>query len=353
MISKFCSTRSGREPHRGLVHQQQPRPRHQRAAHRDHLLLAARERAGELARAARRRAGRARRRARSPRRSPPLAQVGAHLEVLEHRHRREQAAVLGHDRDPACGSGAGRRRSLTSSPANQHAAAARAHDARGSSSASSTCPRRCRRAGRRARRRRPCSDDPLEDVDRPVVGVDVVELEQQRRRPLAAPPARSFLRASAAFDAEVGLDHARVGWRPPRRCPRRSSRRGRARRRGRRSPRRRACRARSRGSCSRPRRAAAPISSVISWVSTGFIPAAGSSSSSSRGAGRRRARDLEPPAVGVGEAVGGLVEAVAHQALAEEAEPLLGAARRSRAPRGAPAACAGSSARIPSRACAP
>ena len=39
---------------------------------------------------------------------------------------------------------------------------------------------------------------------------------------------------------------------------------------------------------------------------------------------RRRAGDLEPAAVGVGEAVGGLVPAVAHQPLAEEREPLLG-----------------------------
>ena len=37
-----------REAHRRLVHQQQLRLRHQRAAHRDHLLLAARQRAGEL-----------------------------------------------------------------------------------------------------------------------------------------------------------------------------------------------------------------------------------------------------------------------------------------------------------------
>src|SRR6267378_3932111 len=38
-----------REPHRGLVHQQEPGRGHQRAADRQHLLLAAGERAGELA----------------------------------------------------------------------------------------------------------------------------------------------------------------------------------------------------------------------------------------------------------------------------------------------------------------
>ena len=40
---------------------------------------------------------------------------------------------------------------------------------------------------------------------------------------------------------------------------------------------------------------------------------------------RHRAGDLQAPAVGVGEDVGGLVEAVALQALAEEAEHVLGA----------------------------
>src|SRR3954453_15938370 len=38
-----------REPHRRLVHEQKLRLRHQRAAHRDHLLLAARESPGQLA----------------------------------------------------------------------------------------------------------------------------------------------------------------------------------------------------------------------------------------------------------------------------------------------------------------
>jgi len=37
-----------RQPERGLVEEQQPRPRHQRAADREHLLLAAREGAGDL-----------------------------------------------------------------------------------------------------------------------------------------------------------------------------------------------------------------------------------------------------------------------------------------------------------------
>ena len=38
----------GREPERGLVEHDELRPRHQRAADREHLLLAARQRAGGL-----------------------------------------------------------------------------------------------------------------------------------------------------------------------------------------------------------------------------------------------------------------------------------------------------------------
>ena len=41
-------TRAGGEAHRGLVHQQESGPRHERAAHREHLLLAAGERAPGL-----------------------------------------------------------------------------------------------------------------------------------------------------------------------------------------------------------------------------------------------------------------------------------------------------------------
>ena len=55
-----------RQAHRRLVHQQQLRVRHQRAPHRDHLLLAARRASRRAGRAARAAAGRACRRARSP-----------------------------------------------------------------------------------------------------------------------------------------------------------------------------------------------------------------------------------------------------------------------------------------------
>src|SRR2546429_6870550 len=44
----FPYTTLFRSPQRGLVQEQQPRPAHERAAHGQHLLLAPRERAGEL-----------------------------------------------------------------------------------------------------------------------------------------------------------------------------------------------------------------------------------------------------------------------------------------------------------------
>ena len=90
-----------RQPHRRFVHEEQLRARHQSATHGDHLLLASGERPREL--------------------RPSLVeqweecvdalevflpalrvpdQVGAHLEVLEHRHRPEEPAVLRDDRHP-------------------------------------------------------------------------------------------------------------------------------------------------------------------------------------------------------------------------------------------------------------
>src|SRR5262249_42343659 len=85
----------GRQPERWLVEHQQGRARHQRAADREHLLLAAAERAGELAPALAQ--------AREPlehlaeRALDGLAvapAVGAHLEVLEHGHLRKEPPPL-------------------------------------------------------------------------------------------------------------------------------------------------------------------------------------------------------------------------------------------------------------------
>ena len=100
-----------RQSHRGLVHAQQARPRHQRARHRDHLLLASRQRTGDLVEAFADAWEQA---------EHPLeigcdlclvdAGEGAHLEILEHRHAREQAARFGHGRDAAADPLGGRER---------------------------------------------------------------------------------------------------------------------------------------------------------------------------------------------------------------------------------------------------
>ena len=66
------------------------------------------------------------------------------------------------------------------------------------------------------------------------------------------------------------------------------------------------------------------MSSVISCVSTGFMPGRRLVEQEDARLRRRRASDLEPAAVRVREAVGRLVPAVAHQPLAEEGELLLG-----------------------------
>src|SRR6266566_872281 len=90
-----------RQAHRRLVHQQQLRACHQRATHRNHLLLAPGQSAGELA------ASFVQER---EERVDPLEvllasfrvpdEIRTHLEVLQHRHRPEEPAVLGNDRHP-------------------------------------------------------------------------------------------------------------------------------------------------------------------------------------------------------------------------------------------------------------
>src|SRR2546428_340751 len=99
----------GGEPERGLVEQEEPRPRHQGAADRRHLLLAARERAGELPPPLRE----AREELQDARKGlwpPPaaLGRAGAQLEVLPHGHRGEELAPLRDVGDPAGDDGGGR-----------------------------------------------------------------------------------------------------------------------------------------------------------------------------------------------------------------------------------------------------
>ena len=92
-----------REAERRLVEQQQLRPRHQRARDRQHLLLAARQRAGALLHALLAAAETSvKPRSRSLLdRCLVLREIGAHLEVLEHRQVGEDAAPFGRHRDAA------------------------------------------------------------------------------------------------------------------------------------------------------------------------------------------------------------------------------------------------------------
>src|SRR5437773_8930917 len=89
------------EPHRRLVEQQHDRSRHERASDREHLLLAARQRAGALREALLEaweelvdalEVLRDLRWGIAPR-------IGAHLEVLFHRHTREDPPALGRVRE--------------------------------------------------------------------------------------------------------------------------------------------------------------------------------------------------------------------------------------------------------------
>ena len=166
-----------REAHRRLVHQQQPRPRHQRAPDREHLLLAARQRAAVLV-------------------GPLLEAREQRVDALEVGCRTPRPALRGACRRPSPGSptrSCARRCGATPAPARcrggrsprwrgGRCAACRtrrcprsAAPCRGSSSAWSTCPRRCRRAGRRSRRGWTSRLTLVQDADRAVAGDDVGE----------------------------------------------------------------------------------------------------------------------------------------------------------------------------------
>ena len=192
--------------------------RHQRAADREHLLLAAGHRARLLRLALLAGAGTARRRARGRRRcSRVAAQVGAELEVLAHGHAREAAAGP---------------RATARCPSRTISCGGVLRDLLARRSGSSPS-----RGGVRPEIERSVVDlpaplepisvtlspsstverDALERLDVAVVGVDVLDLEERHRR-------------SARLAACRGRPRRRAGWRAPRRArPRRSSRRGRAR----------------------------------------------------------------------------------------------------------------------------
>ncbi len=142
-----------REPFRRLVHQQHARIAHQRAADREHLLLAARERAGGLLLALLQAREHSNTRSRSTGACSPRGARCATIEVLAHRQRREDAPPLRHEADALA------RNRLRRQPRDRLAeqadlALARRQEADRSRSCRSSCRRRC---GRAARARCPAS----------------------------------------------------------------------------------------------------------------------------------------------------------------------------------------------------
>ena len=149
---------------------------HERPPHRDHLLLAARERARQL------RAALVQQREEGVDTLEVLlaalavaVQVRTHLQVLEHRHRPEEATILGHDRHAAADPVA-RRPSGHVLAAEDDRAGARPHEPQD------------RLQRRRLPRRVPAEQGHelalahlqlhvLKDVDQAVVGVDPRQLE--------------------------------------------------------------------------------------------------------------------------------------------------------------------------------
>ena len=94
MTSKICFTISGAKPERWFVEHQQLRAAHQRAPNRQHLLLAARQGAAALVQPLLE--------ARKQRRDAleillevcAAVDLGAHLQVFEHGHAREDAPAF-------------------------------------------------------------------------------------------------------------------------------------------------------------------------------------------------------------------------------------------------------------------
>src|SRR4051812_33431071 len=172
------------QSHGRLVHEQQLRLGHESSSHGHHLLLAAGERPGELGAALVQKREEVVDAVVGFVRAAAL-QVGAHLEVLAHGHRREEPPVLGHDRDPLPDPVARRpRRHILAREA--HAAVSRPHDAehrlQGRRLARRVAPEQADELARRH-----LEVHALEDVDRPVVRVDGLEPQEGLgRRPVPA-----------------------------------------------------------------------------------------------------------------------------------------------------------------------
>ncbi len=276
-------TTIGARPSDGSSSRSDARLRHQRPADREHLLLAAGERARRLAQPLLQ----AREQGEDPleigRDAAVPARVGAHLEVLGTVRFAKTLRPSG-TMDEAARARAGASGWRVGSPSNR------------------TSPARARtRPGDRAQRRRLAG----------AVGADQghdLALGQRQRHALervdGAVGHRQVRgpRGSRSRAPQVRLDHLRVALDLGRRPDRRSSRRSRSPASSRRCPSRPSCCARREGWSCRTRRGASGSSSISSCDSWGFMPAAGSSSSSSLRLGRERAGDLEPPLAAVGQA---------------------------------------------------
>ena len=128
-----------------------PGPRHEGAADRQHLLLAAGQRAAHLRDPLLQAREQLEHALEVLRRCSPLAPgVSAHLEVLADGQAGEDPAALRHWRDAAPHDVVGRRRRAMRSPSKRDRALA-GRSSRRSSSASSSCRRRWRRSARRSR----------------------------------------------------------------------------------------------------------------------------------------------------------------------------------------------------------
>src|SRR6185437_8545936 len=262
-----------RQPHRRLVHEEQLRARHQRATHGDHLLLSS----GECPRELRPSLVEQREEcvdALEVFLPPPRIanEVRAHLEVLEHRHRSEEPAVLRDDRhsllDPIARRAAGHlfAAELDGAVAGLHKSEDRLE--RSGLSRSVTAKERHELAFAHVQ------VQTLEDVDLSVVRVDVPQPEEVRdtvrahfvsalRRPRYASTTRGSVATASNEPSAILTPWSRATTRsemPSTTCM----------------------------SCSitrivyPPSSRSLPISSVISCVSRGFMPAAGSSSSRMR-----------------------------------------------------------------------
>ena len=232
MVANTSSTRIGREAHRRLVEQHDFRVQHQRARHRQHLLLAARQGAGQLRRAApSRRGNSSNTRSRSRVDVAARARAGQAREGAERAGCRSRTCVGEHApafrrmrQARAARSGATRSPSMSLAVRAAISPRLGADHARDGAHASSSCRRRWSRSGSRACPSRHLERDAVQHLHLAVAGDEVVDVQHGDRSARQLRPRRRPA-------AEVGLDDAcGSACTCGRRALRRSSGRSRARR---------------------------------------------------------------------------------------------------------------------------